>query len=175
MHTAILENSSALSTKEFFLDIIFFTKSLFPQGVVPCPLSLFCTVSFMLAFSSLWWTCFVYSYLSMKHWTFELWTYMFMYWAHPLQASVWGNHLKCQLWEGSQMLFMETETQACYLQVRSLFVGVLYTISTFFSWFSTELCECQVSLEFSRTNLLWTISPYMDILSWIFDWRPEVS
>lgn len=32
MHTAILENSSALSTKEFFLDIIFFTNSLFPQG-----------------------------------------------------------------------------------------------------------------------------------------------
>lgn len=74
------------------------------------------------------------------------------------------------------MLFMETETQACYLQVRSLFVGVLYAISTFFFfWFSTELSECQVSLEFSRINLLWTISPYMDIPSWIFDRRPEVS
>lgn len=45
----------------------------------------------------------------------------------------------------------------------------------FFFWFSTELSECQVSLEFSRINLLWTISPYMDIPSWIFDRRPEVS
>lgn len=135
------------------------------KGAVMCPFPLFCIISFLSEPSpSLWETFFVHSYLSMKHRKFELEAWVprprsptadfSVRW--PPEPSAFEKELDAGTWKSflwDISFFLETKSQARWLQVRRPTVGVLRP-----GWSPVLSITSTFSFQFSAELSVWVSS-----------------